>query len=56
MNIYSLACVPNPLLLWGAHFIRHGQARLTGYEASLIYALMATQSHQMMPMSDVHIV
>lgn len=56
MNIYSTACVPNPLLLWGTQFIRHGQARLTSCKASLIYALMAAQSLQMTLMSDVAVV
>lgn len=53
MNIYSTDCVPNPLLLWGTQFIRHGQASLTGCKASLIYALMAAQSLQLTLMSDV---
>lgn len=55
MNIYSTACVPNPVLLWGTQFIRHRQARLTGCKASLIYTLMAAQSLQMTLMSDVDV-
>ena len=56
MNIYSTACVPNPLLLWGTQFIRHGQARLTGWKASLINVLTAAQSLQMTLISYVAIV
>lgn len=56
MNIYSTACVPNPVLLWGTQFIRHRQGRLTGFKAFLIYTLMTAQSLQMTLMSDVDVV
>lgn len=56
MNIYSTACVPNPVLLRGTQFIRHRQARLTGFKAFLIYTLMAAQSLQMTLMTDVDVV